>query len=110
MVAYCFIDRNKNVQKYLSAELETLAEQTSNLVQPDKLEEYQEFLRAYADIFSSNIYDSKDYNYHDLKSLIKDKDIKVLQCDKDSSIIIMDCKKYYEKLETMVNEVLKRYL
>ena len=52
----------------------------------------------------------KDYTYHGLNSLIKNKDIKVLQDDKYSSIIIMDSNKYYEKLETMVNENLKRYL
>ena len=98
----CFIDRNKNVKKYLSAELETLAQQTSDCVEPGKLEEYHKFLWAYADIFSSNIYISKDNTYHDLKPLIKNKDIKVLQGDKDPSIIIMDSKKYYKKLETMV--------
>ena len=43
---YCFIDRNKNVKKYLSAELETLAQQTSDCVEPGKLEEYHKFLRA----------------------------------------------------------------
>ena len=75
---YCFIDRNKNVKKYVSAELETLTQQTSDFVEPEKLEKYHEILRAYADIFSSNIYNSKDYTYHDLKSLIKNKDIKVL--------------------------------
>ena len=101
---FCFIDRNKNVKKHLSAELETLAQQTSDCLEPEKLEEYHEFLRAYADIFSSSTYNSKDYIYHDLKSLIKNKDIKVLQGDKDSSVIIMDSKKYYEKLETRVNE------
>ena len=89
---YCFIDRNKNVKKYLSLELETLAQQTSDCVEPVKLEEYHEFLRPYADIFSRNIYNSKDYTYHDLKSVIKSKDIKVLQGDKDSSIVIMDSK------------------
>ena len=41
---YCFIDRNKNVKEYLSAELETLAQQTSDCVEPEKLEKYHEFL------------------------------------------------------------------
>ena len=104
---YCLIHHNENVKKYLSAELETLAQQTSDYVEPDKLEEYHELLWVYADIFSNNIHNPKDYTYHDLKSLIKNKDINVLQGDKDSSIIIMDSKKFYEKLETMVNEVIK---
>ena len=106
-LSYCFIDRNKYFKKYLLVELETLAQQTSDCVEPGKLEEYHEFLRAYADIFSSNIYNSKDYTYHDLKSLIKNKDIKVLQGDKDSSIIIMDSEKYYKNPETMVKEGIK---
>ena len=87
------------IKKYLSAVLETMAQQISDCVEPGKLEEYHEFLWAYADIFSRNIYNSKDYTYHDLKSQIKNKDIKVLQGDKDSSIIIMGSKMYYEKLE-----------
>ena len=77
---YCFIDRNKNVKTYLSAELETLAQLTSDCVEPDKLE-YHKFFRVYADIFCSNVYNSKDHTYHDLTSLIKNKDIKVLQSD-----------------------------
>ena len=36
---YCFIDCNKNAKKYLSAELEKLAQQTSDCVEPCKLEE-----------------------------------------------------------------------
>ena len=104
---YCFIDRNKNVKKYLSAELEILTQQTPDCVEPGKLEEYHEFLRAYADIFPRNIYNSKDYTYHNLKLLIKNKDIKVLPGDKDSSIMIMDSKMYYEKLEIMVTEGIK---
>ena len=104
---YCLIHHNENVKKYLSAELETLAQQTSDCVEPGKLEEYHKFLWAYADIFSSNIYISKDNTYHNLKPLIKNKDIKVLQGDKDPSIIIMDSKKYYKKLETMVKSGIK---
>ena len=84
-----------------------MAKQTSDCVKAHKLEEYHKFLREYADIFSSNIYNSKDYTYYDLKSLIKNKDIKVLQGNKDSSIIITDSKNSYEKLETMVNEDIK---
>ena len=104
---YCFIDRNRSVKKYLLAKLETLLQQTSDWTEPEKLKEYHEFFLAYDAIFSNNICNSKDYTYHDLKSLIKNEDIKVLQCDRDSSIIIMDSKKYYEKLETMVNEGIK---
>ena len=44
---YCFIDRNKNVKKYLSAELETLAQQTSDFVEPGKLEEYHERIQSH---------------------------------------------------------------
>ena len=74
---YCFID------KYLSAELETLVHQVLNCVEPENLNENREFFQAYADIFSSNIYKSIDYIYHDLKSLITSKDIQVLKIDKN---------------------------
>ena len=84
-----------------------MAQQTSNCVEPGKLEEYHEFLQVHAEIISRNIYNSKDYTYHDLKLLIKNKDIKVLLGDNDSSIIIMDSKMYFEKVRTMVKEVIK---
>ena len=59
-------------------------------------------MRAYVNIVSDNIYNSKDYTYHDVR------DIKVLKGDKDFSIRIMDSKKYYEKNEAMVNEYIKK--
>ena len=59
------------------------------------------FLRIYIKLKRLHF---KRFNFKDFKSLIKNKDIKVLQDDKDSSIIIMDSKIYYEQLETMVKE------
>ena len=97
MVWNIVIDRNKNVKKYLSAELEKLAQQTSDYVETGKVENYHKLFWAYANVFSSNTYSKKDYTHHDLKPLIKNKDIKVLQDDKNSFIIIMDSKRYYEK-------------
>ena len=90
--------------------LKHLAQQTSDCAEPGKLEEYHEFLRVYPDIFSSNICKSKDCTCQDLKSLIKNEDTKVLQSDKNSSIIIMDSKKYYEKLAAMVNKGIKNVI
>ena len=49
------------------------------------------------------IYSSKDYTNHDQKSLIRNKDIKILQGDIDSSIIIMNSKKYHKTFETKVS-------
>ena len=48
---YCVIDRNKNVKKYLSAELETLAQQTSDYVETGKVENYHKLFWVYANIF-----------------------------------------------------------
>ena len=104
---YCFIDRNINVKKYLSAELETLAEKTSDCVEPDKLDEYYEFLRAHADMFSSNTYNSKDSTYHDLKSLTKNENIKVLQSLKLETMVIESIKNgiFKETTDTTLHEL-----
>ena len=53
--------------KVLVANFETLAQRTSNCVDPHRLEEYHEFMRGYPDIFIKNVFETKDYTYHNLK-------------------------------------------
>ena len=60
----------------------------------DQLEEFQEFLRAYTDVFTKHIYETKDFTYKNLKNIIKDENIAILSGDKYSSIVLMrkdDC-------------------
>ena len=44
---YSYIDKNKNTRKFLAANLETLAQGTTDSVEAHRLEEYHEFLRGY---------------------------------------------------------------
>ena len=47
-------------------------------------------MRAYTDIFTNNIFATKDYTYHNLKDMIRDKDLVLLNGDNDSSVAVMN--------------------
>ena len=68
------------------------------------LQHFHEFLRGYTDIFSNNIYATKDYTYHNLRGMIQNKDIIVVKGDKDSSVVIMKKSDYVTKLDTMIDD------
>ena len=101
---YSFVDRNKNVKKFLAANMESIAYISSSKVQSTQLEEFHEFLRGYTDIFSKNIFATKDYTYQHLKNLINDDNTVVVRGDKDSSVVIMNKDDYTLKLESMIEE------
>ena len=101
---YSYINKTKNARKFLAANFETLVQRTSDSVEAQRLEEYHEFLRGYIDIFTKNAFQAKDFIYHNLKNLIREKDVVVMKCDKDSSVVILYKTDYIEKLENMVKE------
>ena len=68
------------------------------------MEEFHEFLRGYTDIFSKNIFATKDYTYQHLKNLINDDNTVVVRGDKDSSVVIMNKDDYTLKVESMIEE------
>ena len=41
------------------------------------LEQFHEFLRGYADIFTNNIYAAKDCTCHNLRGMIQNKDFRI---------------------------------
>ena len=47
-------------------------------------------MRAYTDIFTNYIFATKDYTCHNLKDIIRDKDLVLLRGNRDSSVIVMD--------------------
>ena len=61
-------------------------------------------MSGYTDIFTKNVFQTKDYTYHNLKSLIQEKDVVVMKGDKDSSAVILNKTDYIEKLKNMVKE------
>ena len=58
---YCFVDINKDSQKFLAANVESLADSVKDNIDNKNLEHFHEFLRDYTDIFTNNIYVAKDY-------------------------------------------------
>ena len=90
--------------KFLAANLETLAQRTSGSAETHWLEQYHDCLRDYTEILTKNVFQTKDYTYHNLKKLIREKHVVVMKGDKDSSVVILNKTDYFEKLENMVKE------
>ena len=61
-------------------------------------------LRGYTDIFTKNVFQTKDCTYHNLKNLIQEKDVVAIKGNKDSLVVILNKTDYIEKLENMVKE------
>ena len=101
---YCFFDKNKDVRRFLAANMESLADSVKGNIDHKNLEHFHEFLRGYTDIFTNNIYATKDYTYHNLRGMIQNKDIVVVKGDKDSSVVIMKKSDYVTKLDTMIDD------
>ena len=101
---YCFVDKNKDVRRFLAANMESLADSVKGNIDHKNLEHFHEFLRGYTDIFTNNIYATKDYTYHNLRGMIQNKDIVVVKGDKDSSVVIMKKSDYVTKLDTMIDD------
>ena len=51
---------------------------------------------------------TKDHTYNNSKRLIKNKNLYLLSKDKDSCITIMNKQDYIQKLEGMLDEIIKR--
>ena len=84
--------------------MDLLAYIASKKVENIQLESFHEFLRGYTDMFSKNVLNNEDFTYKNLKSLIQDENIVILQGDKDSSVLIMDKKDYIQKLQNTIEE------
>ena len=74
----------------------------------DIREDFHEFLRAQTDILTKNVYATRDDTYHNLKHLINNDNIAVVPGDKDSCVVLMNKKDYIDKLQTMIDDGVKR--
>ena len=93
---HSFVDKNKKIKTLLAANMERITERVENSSDYDQVENSHESMRAYTDIFINNIFATKDYTYHNLKDIIRNKDLVLLNGDKDSIVIVivvMSCKK-----------------
>ena len=101
---YSFINKSKNQQKFLPANLESICQNVDKDIGQTMKEEFREFLRGYIDIFIRNMNNAKDHTYNNLKQLIKNKNLCIHSGDKDSCIIIMNQRDYIQKLEGILDE------
>ena len=58
--------------------------------------------------FTQNIYHTKDDIYRNLYHLIQNNDIALLSGDNDSSVVVINKKDYFLKLDHMINEVMQQ--
>ena len=84
--------------------MEFLADSVKDNIDHKNLEHFHEFLRGYTDIFTNNIYATKDYTYHNLRGMIQNKDIVLVKGYKDSSVVIMNKSDYVTRLDTMIDD------
>ena len=52
---YCFVDKNKDVQKCLTANMDSIAESIKGHIDHKNLEHFHEFLRDNTDIFTNDM-------------------------------------------------------
>ena len=83
---YCFVDKNKTVQRFLAAHMEPLADRVKGNIDHKNLEHFHEFLRRYTDIFINSTDATKYYSYLNLRSTIQNKDIVVVKSDYNDKI------------------------
>ena len=98
-IHYSFVDKNKNIKKHLAANFESLADKITENLDSHKREDFHEFLRAYVDIFTKNVYATTDYTYKHLKRIIKDPNLVVVSGDKESCVVIMNKSDYQNKMQ-----------
>ena len=98
-----FIDKNKHVKKNLAAHLESLAFSINKNIKNEEREDVHEFLRAYCDTFTKNIYEAKDHTYSNLKRLRDDDSIVIIPGDKDSCVVVMNKVDYVKKIQDMID-------
>ena len=80
---YSFVDKNKIIKTFLAADMETIADKVEANVDHQNIpEDFQEFMRGYTDIFTKNIYITKEYTLYNLHQIIN-KDLAVVKSDKD---------------------------
>ena len=104
---YSFVDKNKNIKKFLAANFESIADRITDNLQSDQRENFHEFLRAYVDIFTKSVYTTTDYTYKHLKRIVNDKNLVVVSGDKESCVVLIDNTDYQDKLQKMFDNGIK---
>ena len=92
------------MEKYLVASFESLADKITDNLASNKRENFHEFLQAYVEIFTKNVYAKTDNTYKHLKRIITDPDLVVLYNDKESYVVTMNKIDYHNKLQERIND------
>ena len=104
---HSFADKNKNIKKLLAANMERITERVENSSDHDQVENFHEFVGAYTDIFTTNIFATKDHTYHNLKDITRDKDLVLFNGDKDSSVVVINRIDYNNIMQKMIDDGIK---
>ena len=99
---HSFIDKNKYVKRNLAVELEYLTSKVDKFVLAEDKENFHEYNRSTTNLFTENVYKSSDKTFAALKQLRENKDIVILNGDKDSSVVIMSKLNYTNKINNMM--------
>ena len=87
--------------------MERITEEAENCLDHDQIKNFHEFKCACTDIFTNNIFATKDYICYSLNNMIRDKDLVRLNGDKDSSIAVMNRTDYNNIIQKMIDDGIK---
>ena len=78
-----YVDKNKNVRRNVSAELESLSILLVKYINPSSKENFHEYLRVTTNIITKNISSDHDNTFESLTNLRKNENIIVLSADRN---------------------------
>ena len=106
---HCFVDKSKSVKRNIAVELENIGHLVQKDASSENMEYFHEYLRKVTNIFTQNIYHTKDETHCNLRHLFQNNDIVLLSRDKDSSVVVINKKKnYILKVDNMINEGIQK--
>ena len=73
-------------------------------MEPHKSEDYHNFLIGYWDIFTKDVFQTKDYTFRNLKDIFQAKDVVTVSGKKDSSVVKLNKKDHIAKIENMIKQ------
>ena len=105
---FSFVDKNKHLKKQLAVNCETLSHKASDCVHHQNPEDFHEFLRAYTDIFTKNVYATRDFNHSSLRDITKNSKLVLLSGNKDPCLVIMQREDYDVKLQNITDDGIRQ--
>ena len=98
-----FVDKNKNIKKYLAVSFGSLADKIADNLASNEHKDFHEFPWAYLDIFTKKFYTTLDNIYKHLKRIITEPNLKVVYGDQKPCVVIMNKIDYHIKSQEMIN-------